>query len=67
MLAAGIPILIASLNITEYSVRYDDAGPMAGLSSEAREAALWAAPDGITYTIDVPIDKRMDPPVSPWP
>ena len=34
--ALGVPVLVASLGIVQYSVRYDDQGPMAGLGNQAR-------------------------------
>jgi hypothetical protein len=64
LLAAGVPILVAALNTREVGARYDDAGPLAGLSDTARQAALWAAlPSGLVYAVDVPIPERMEPPI----
>jgi len=65
MLALGIPILVASLNVREYSVRYDDVGPFATLNSTQQQEALWAASDaGIVYSVSLTVDDHMDPPVS---
>lgn len=65
MLALGIPILVASLNVREYSVRYDDAGPFATLNSTQQQGALWAASDaGIVYSVNLKVDANMEPPVS---
>lgn len=65
LLALGIPILVASLGVKEYSVRYDDAGPMAGLSKEQQQQAIWTAPDtGIVYDLTIDVEERMEPPVS---
>lgn len=73
LLALGVPILTAALGVKEYSARYDDAGPLAGLSNAQREAALWAAPDaGVEYSVTIRIEEAMEPPVSgaarpaPW-
>ena len=64
LLALGIPILVAALNVREYSVQYDDAGPMAGLTNDERQAALLAAGDvGVTYPVDIVIQDEMKPPV----
>ena len=64
LLALGIPILVASLGVREYSVRYDDAGPMAGLTHEQQEEAIWTAPkSGIVYNLTINVDERMEPPV----
>ena len=64
LLALGIPILVAALGVKEYSVRYDDAGPMAGLTSEQQQQAIWTATDtGIVYNLSIPVDEQMDPPV----
>jgi hypothetical protein len=64
LLALGIPILVASMGVKEYSVRYDDAGPMAGLSKEQQQQAIWTAPDtGIVYDLTINVAERMEPPV----
>jgi len=44
-------------------VRYDDAGPLAGLDSDQQQAAIWAAPDGIKYDVQFNVDKDMKAPV----
>jgi len=64
LLAMGIPILVASLNVKAYSARYDDAGPMAPLTSEQRQAALWNQSDGIRYSVDILVEETMNQPVS---
>jgi hypothetical protein len=64
VLALGIPILIAALGVQEYSVRYDDAGPMAGLSQDAQQEAIWTAPDaGLVYNLSITVEEKMEPPV----
>ncbi|KAL4549248.1 hypothetical protein Ndes2526B_g04279 [Nannochloris sp. 'desiccata'] len=64
LLALGIPILVAALGVKEYSVRYDNAGPMAGLSREQQQQAIWAAPDiGVVYDLAINVEERMEPPI----
>jgi len=64
LLALGIPILVAALGVKEYSVRYDDAGPMAGLSKDQQQQAIWGAPStGIVYNLTIDVEERMEPPV----
>ena len=64
LLALGIPILTASTGIVEYSVRYDDQGPLASLNSTEREQRIQAAgDDGIAVPISFLINKTMNPPV----
>lgn len=68
LLALGIPILIASLNVVEYRVPYAFQGPFAGQAPAAQQGLLWAAPEGtgVQYNVTVLIDKRMEPPVRGW-
>jgi hypothetical protein len=65
LLALGIPILIASLNVVEYKVPYAFEGPFAGRDAAERQSLLWSAPDdtGVQYTVPILVDQRMEPPV----
>jgi hypothetical protein len=64
MLALGVPILVASLRVKEYSARYDNIGPFAGLSSQQQQQALWSAPDaGIVYSFNIYVEEDMEPPI----
>lgn len=64
LVALGIPILIASLRVKKYIIRYDDAGPMANLSRSQQQEAIWNATDaGIVYSMDIAIQDTMEPPV----
>ena len=64
LIGLGIPILIAALGVKEYSVRYDNAGQMAGLTSEQQQQAIWNASDsGIVYNVNINVEERMEPPV----
>ena len=64
LLALGIPILIASLNVVTVTVPYAFEGPFANLSSLERQQLLWAAGDaGVTHQVTVTVDKAMKPPV----
>lgn len=67
LLALGVPILIASLNVVEYKVPYAFKGPFESVTdATARQQLLWDAPDadtGLEYSIPVLIDKRMEPPI----
>lgn len=64
LLALGIPILIASVNIQEIKTRYDDKGLMENLTNSAREDALWQAGDeGVQYSIPVNITETLKPPI----
>lgn len=65
MLALGVPILVASLRVKEYSARYDNIGPFAGLSSQQQQQALWSSSDtGIVYSFNIYVEEDMEPPVS---
>ena len=64
LLALGIPILVASLDINQVVVRYDDAGPMAELNNESREQELWKTEgNGVNYSMTVNVKEDMDPPI----
>jgi hypothetical protein len=63
-IALGIPVLLASLHVTEYKVRYDNTGPMAGLSPAAQQALLQQQGGaGLTTAVNLTITKTMNPPV----
>lgn len=63
--ALGVPILLASLSVKEYSVRYDNAGDFAGLGrTAASQRLLQASGAGVPVTVSLTIEKTMDPPVS---
>lgn len=65
LLALGIPILIASLNVVEVRVPYAFEGPFADKDSDSRQALLWGkSDDGVKYLVTVTIPDRMEPPVS---
>lgn len=63
-IALGVPILLAALGVTEYKVRYDDTGAMAGLTTEDSENILLQQNgEGVTTIVNVTITKDMRPPV----
>ena len=62
LLGLGIPILVASLNVVEYQIRYDDAGQLAPLSNEDRAQQVTQG-DGVTYQMRFTVDKEMKSPV----
>lgn len=63
-LAFGLPILIGSINVKEYSVRYDDAGPFSGQSRLQRVDTLAATGGaGVPLSVSLTVVKRMEPPV----
>lgn len=64
-LAIGIPVLVASINIKEYNVRYDNVPPFDGMDRAQHQATLQAQNgDGVQLTTQILIKKRMEPPVS---
>jgi hypothetical protein len=64
-IALGIPILTASLTVSQYSVRYDDQGPFSGLDSDAQQQLLWMnANQGVPLTVELQVDSDLQPPVS---
>lgn len=64
LLALGVPILIASLNVVQYTVPYAFEGPFAGIDKQQRQELLWASGDaGVQHSVSVTIDKHMKPPV----
>jgi hypothetical protein len=68
-LALGIPILLASLSVKVYSVRYDDSGPMRGLDSDQRAQLLYARDgEGVPLTVELLVTEQMKAPVMfcPW-
>lgn len=65
LIALGVPILIASLNVVEYRVPYAFEGPFAGKDADARQALLAQQGGyGVNYTVSLTVDKRMEAPVS---
>ena len=63
--ALGVPILLASLNVKEYTVRYDNADIMAGKTSEEQELMLMrSGGEGVPVLVNVTIAATMHPPVS---
>lgn len=63
-LAVGIPILVASLNVVKYSVRYDQMGPFAGLSPADQQNLLLAASStGVPVTLSIQVSERMRAPI----
>ena len=63
-LALGIPILLASLHVVEYKARYDNTGPMAGLTSQQQQDLLMQqGGNGLTTSVNLTITKTMNPPV----
>jgi hypothetical protein len=61
-LGIGIPILLASIDVVQYRVRYDNAGTLANFTSEER-AMLVTSDDGVQYSMDIFVDKEMKGPV----
>lgn len=66
-LAIGIPVLIASINIEQYSIRYDSLAPFTGSRSAQQQLLYAQGGDGLTVTGSVTIKKTMQPPVQPLP
>ena len=62
MLALGIPLLVASTQVVEYRVRYDNAGVLADLNQTSRTAQVTTG-NGVTYDIDFVLDQEMTSPV----
>ena len=63
-IALGVPILIASLDVKEVSVRYDNQGPFASLSRGQSSQQLYQqSGNGVALTVPLTIPKTMDPPV----
>lgn len=62
LLAMGIPLLVASTQVVEYRVRYDNAGVLADLDQASRTAQVTNG-NGVTYSIDFVIDQDMTAPV----
>jgi len=62
LLALGIAILVASLNVVEYKVRYDDAGTLVNTSNEDREKAVTAG-NGVSYIMQLLVEEDMKAPV----
>lgn len=64
LIALGVPILIASLNVVEYKVPYAFEGVMAGKDGAERQQLLWdSAGSGVTYDVSIAVKKRMEPPI----
>ena len=62
--ALGLPILLASTGLAHHSVRYDNAGALAGLSSDQRLQRLYAAGSaGVQQAVQITVPKRMPAPV----
>lgn len=62
LLAMGIPLLVASTQVVEYRVRYDNAGVLADLDQANRTAQVTTG-NGVTYDIDFVVDQGMTGPV----
>jgi hypothetical protein len=63
-LALGIPILKAQLGVHQYVVRYDNTGPMAGLSSEdSQNVLLQQNGQGVVTTVNITVTQTLNPPV----
>ena len=67
LIALGVPILVASLNVVEYRVPYAFEGPFAELEPAQRQQLLWdssaAGDDGVRHSVSILTDKDMNPPV----
>ncbi|PRW50939.1 ALA-interacting subunit 3 isoform A [Chlorella sorokiniana] len=70
LLALGIPVLIASLNVVEVRVPYAFEGPFTSGAQQANQETLWAqqaasanGDGGVQYTVSVLIPKDMEPPI----
>ena len=67
LIALGVPILVASLNVVEYRVPYAFEGPFAELDPAQRQQLLWdtsaAGEDGVRHSVSMLTDKDMNPPV----
>ncbi|CAL5228440.1 g11575 [Coccomyxa viridis] len=60
-IALGVPILVAAINVKEVKARYDNAGPMSGLSSGQAETTILGG--NVNYPVSVQIPQTMQPPV----
>ena len=62
--ALGVPILLASIQVKEVKMRYDNTGTMQGRSSgEAENLLMQQGGQGFSYPISVQIPQDMQPPV----
>lgn len=62
LLALGIPLLVASTQVVEYRIRYDNAGALADLNQANRTAQVTTG-NGVTYDVDFVVDQDMTGPV----
>jgi hypothetical protein len=62
LIGVGVPILLATLDVVTYTVRYDDAGTLANFTSQER-ASLVTSGDGVEYSIDIFVENEMKAPV----
>ena len=68
LIALGVPILVASLNVVEYRVPYAFEGPFAELGPVQRQQLLWdtsaaGGDGGVQHSVSILTDKDMNPPV----
>jgi hypothetical protein len=63
-IALGVPILLASIQVKEVKLRYDNTGIMQGHSSgEAENLLMQQGGQGFSYPISMQIPQDMQPPV----
>ena len=62
LIGVGVPILLATMDVVTYSVRYDDAGTLKNFTQEER-AKLVTSGEGVEYSMTIEVDKEMRAPV----
>lgn len=62
LVGVGVPILLATMDVVTYSVRYDDAGTLKNFTQEER-AKLVTSGEGVEYSMTIEVDKEMRAPV----
>ena len=62
LIGVGVPILLATMDVVTYSVRYDNAGTLQGYTQEER-AKLVTSDDGVEYSLTIEVEKEMRAPV----
>ena len=62
LVGVGVPILLATLDVVMYSIRYDDAGTLQNYTA-AERAGLVTSENGVEYSITFEVEKEMRAPV----
>ena len=66
-IAIGVPVLIASLDIEQQSVRYDSLGPFTGSKDNKQQLLYAQGGSGVQVAGSITVTKTMNPPVSTLP